>query len=61
MYADLQIADLVEFNRLKTRIGKRQRIPGCRVTDPEMVFGVSAFPHAEERISGLASDPPANP
>ena len=47
----------MKFNGLKTRIGNRQRIPGCRVTGPEMVFGASAFPHTEEKISGLTSDP----
>ena len=60
-YGDFQIADLIKFNGLKTRIGKRQRNPGCRVTRPEMVFGVSAFPHAEEKISVLTSDPATNP
>jgi hypothetical protein len=60
-YGDFQIADLIKFNGLKTRIANRQRIPGCRVTGPEMVFGVSAFPHAEEKISGLTSDPATNP
>ena len=58
---DFQIADLIKFNGLKTRIGKRQRNPGCRVTRPEMVFGVSVFPHAEEKISVFTSDPATNP
>jgi hypothetical protein len=60
-YGDFQIADPIKFNGLETRIASRQRIPGCRVTGPEMVFGVSAFPHAEEKISGLTSDPATNP
>jgi hypothetical protein len=60
-YGDFQIADLVKFNGLKTRIGKRQRVPGCPVTRPEMVFGVSAFSHAEKKIAVLTSDPATNP
>lgn len=54
--SDFQIADLIKFNGLKTRIGNRQRIPGYRVTGPEMVLGVSAFPYANEKFSGLTSD-----
>jgi hypothetical protein len=54
--ADLQITDLIKFNRFKTRIGNRQRIPGYRITDSESVFGVSAFPYANEKFSDLTSD-----
>ncbi len=54
--SDFQIADLIEFNRLKPRISNRQRITGHGVTCPEMVFGVSALPHAKEKFSGLGSD-----
>lgn len=54
--SDLQIADLIKFNGLKTWIGKRQRIPRYGVTSPEIVFGVSAFPHADEKFSGLNSN-----
>ena len=49
--ADFQVADLIEFNRLKPRISDWQRITGHDVPDPEMVFGVSALPHAEEKLS----------
>jgi len=55
-YSDFQIADLIKFNGLETRIGHRQRIPGYSVTGPEMVFGVSAFPNSDEKFSGLTSD-----
>jgi hypothetical protein len=60
-YGNFQIADLVKFNGLKTRLGKRQRIPGCPVTCPEVVFGVSAFTDTEEKITLLISDPATNP
>ena len=41
---DLQIADLIKLNGLKTRIGNRQRIAGYSIAGSEIVFGVSAFP-----------------
>jgi hypothetical protein len=53
---DFQIADLIEFNRLKPRICNWQRITGQSVPGSEMVFGVSALPHAEEKLPGLSSD-----
>jgi hypothetical protein len=53
--SDFQIADLIEFTRLKPRISNRQRITRHGVTCPEMVFGVSALPHAKEKFSGLGS------
>jgi hypothetical protein len=59
-YPDLQIADLIEFNRLKPRISNWQRITGHGVPGPEMVFGVSALPHAEEKFSSLSSDAAAH-
>jgi hypothetical protein len=59
-FGHFHIADLVKFNGLKRRIGKRQRIPGCRVTCPEMSFGVSAFPHTEKKIAALTSNPATN-
>lgn len=59
--SDFQIADLIKFNGLKTRIGNRQRIPGYRITGPEMVLGVSAFTYADEKFSGLTSDIAAYP
>jgi hypothetical protein len=57
---DFQIADLIKFNGLKTRIGNRQPIPGYRVTGPEVMFSVSAFSHADEEFSGLTSDTASN-
>ena len=54
--SDFQIADLIKFNGLKTRIGHWHRITGYGVTGLEMVFGVSTFPHADEKFSGLTSD-----
>lgn len=54
--SDFQIADLIKLNGLKTRIGNRQCTTGYSVADPEMVFGVSAFSHADEKFSGLTSD-----
>ena len=59
--ADLQIADLIKFNRLKTRISNRQRIPRHLITNSELVFGVSTFPYADEKFSGLTSDITAYP
>ena len=59
--SDFQIADLIKLNSLKTRIGNRQRIRGYRVTGPEMVLSVSAFPYADEKFSGLTSDTAAYP
>lgn len=55
-FSDFQVANLIKFNRLKTRLSNRQRIPGYRITDPELVFGVSTFPYAEQKFSGLISD-----
>jgi hypothetical protein len=60
-YSDLQIADLIKLNRLKTRIGNRQRAPRDRITGPEMMFGVGTSPHADEKFSGLISDVAAYP
>jgi hypothetical protein len=54
--SDFQIADLIEFNRLKPRISNWQRITGHGVPCPEMLFGVSALPYAEKKLSGLSSD-----
>ena len=54
--SDFQIADLIEFNRLKPRISNRQRITGHGVPCPEMVFGVSALPYAEKKFSGFSPD-----
>jgi hypothetical protein len=34
-------------------MGNRQRIPGYGVTGPKLVFSVSAFPHANEKFSGV--------
>src|ERR1700682_5260894 len=61
MCSDLQIADLIKFNGLQTRIGNRQRIPGHGVTGSEMVFGVCALAHAQDEFSGLTSDVAAYP
>ncbi len=44
---DFQIADLIKFNGLETRIGNGQRITACGVTGPELVFGVSAFANTQ--------------
>ena len=55
-YADFQIADFIEFNRLEPRINHWQRITGYGVSGPELVFGVSALPDAEEKFSGRSSD-----
>ena len=57
----LQIADLVELNGLKTRIGNRERFARHIVTDLELVFGVSAFSHADEKLPSLASDAAPHP
>jgi len=56
-----QIADLIKLNGLKTRIGNRQRIAGYCISGLEIVFGVSAFPHANEKFSGLKSNITAHP
>ena len=58
---DFQIANLIKLNGLKARIGNRQRITGYRVPDLEMVFGVSAFAHTDEKLSGFTSDTAAYP
>ena len=46
---------------LKTWIGNRQRIAADGVAPIELVFGVSAFPHADEKFSGLKSNNTAHP
>src|SRR6516162_3788580 len=52
-YSIFQIADLVERNGLQTRIGNRQCFAGDGITHLELVFGVRAFPHANEKFSDL--------
>src|SRR5260370_19142136 len=52
-YSNFQIADLVELNDLETRIGNRQCFAGDASTHLELVFGLRAFPHANEKFSGL--------
>ena len=51
-----QIRDLVELNRLQTRIGDRQRRTGYCVAGLEMVFGVSAFAHTNKEFSPFTAD-----
>jgi hypothetical protein len=58
---DFQATDLIKLNSLKTWVGNRQRFTGDGVTRLELVFGVSAFPHANKKFSGLASDVAAHP
>jgi hypothetical protein len=55
-FCNFQVADLIELNGLKTRISNRLRIPGYRITGPEMMLGVSAFPYANEKFSDFISD-----
>src|SRR5262249_4216282 len=50
---DSKIADLIEFNRLKTRIGNRQRIARHRIANPEMVFWREHLPLRRREIPGL--------
>src|ERR1039458_3583785 len=54
-YSDFQAADPVELNGLETWVGNRQRFAGDDVTHLELVFGVGAFPHANEEFSGLTA------
>jgi hypothetical protein len=61
VYGDFQIAHLVKFNGLQTRVCNRQCISGYQITGSEIVFGVSAFPYANEKLSGLTCDPAAYP
>ena len=58
---DLQIANLIQFNCLKTRIRHRQPISGYRVATPEMVFGVCTFPHTDEKFSLVLADVTPDP
>src|SRR5215468_6496315 len=44
---------LVELNGLQTRIGNRQCFAGDGITHLELVFGVRAFPNANEKFSDL--------
>lgn len=59
-YSDFQAADLVELNGLETWVGNRQRFAGDDVTHLELVFGVGAFPHANEEFSGLTASAAAH-
>jgi len=56
-----QIADLVEPNGLQTRIGNRQCFAGDGITPLELVLGTPAFPHADEKFSGLTPNVAAHP
>src|SRR6516165_5529553 len=60
-YSIFQIADLVELNGLQTRIGNRQCFAGDGITHLELVFGVRAFPHANEKFSDLIANVAAHP
>ena len=60
-YSNFQIADLVELNDLETRIGNRQCFAGDGITPLELVFGTPAFPHADEKFSGLTPNVAAHP
>src|SRR5260370_25946551 len=60
-YSIFQIADLVELNGLQTRIGNRQCFAGDGITHLELVFGVRAFPHANEKFSDLTPNVAAHP
>jgi hypothetical protein len=60
-YSNFQIADLVELNDLETRIGNRQCFAGGGSTHQELVFGLRAFPHANEKFSGLTAHVAAHP
>jgi hypothetical protein len=56
-WSDLQVADLVELNRLEVRIRNRLRITRYRVPGPKVVFSVCALPYTDEKFSGFAADP----
>ncbi len=56
-----QIADLVELNGLQTRIANRKCFAGDGITHLELVFGVRAFPHANENFSDLTPNVAAHP
>ena len=56
-WSDLQVADLVELNRLEVRIRNRLRIARYRVPGPKVVFRVCALPYTDEKFSGFAADP----
>src|SRR5499425_2851864 len=60
-YSIFQIADLVELNSLQTRIGNRECFAGDGITHLELVFGVRAFPHANEKFSDLTPNVAAHP
>lgn len=60
-YSNFQIADLVELNDLETRIGNRHCFAGDGSTHMELVFGLRAFPHANEKFSGLTPHVAADP
>src|SRR5882762_9419543 len=60
-YSIFQIADLVELNGLQTRIGNRKCFAGDGITHLELVFGVRAFPHANEKFSDLTPNVAAHP
>jgi len=60
-FTDFQIAGLIKFGGLETRIGYWQGITGYGVTGPEVVFGVSAFANTEQKFSVFSFDPAAHP
>jgi len=52
-HSGLQIADLAALDGFQTRVGNPRRINGHSVTNPELVFGVSAFTQADKKFSRL--------
>jgi hypothetical protein len=60
-FGEPQAADLIKLNSLKPRISNWQGFTGYDVTGSELMFGVSAFPHADEKLSDLASDVAPHP
>jgi hypothetical protein len=60
-YSIFQIADLVELNGLQTRIGNRRCFAGDGITHLELVFGVRAFRHANEKFSDLTPNVATHP
>jgi hypothetical protein len=55
-WPNLQLADLVEFNRFKSRVLRRQRFTRYRVPGPKLVFSVRRLPYSDQKISRFTAD-----
>jgi hypothetical protein len=60
-WPDFQLADLVKFNRLQTRVRNRQRLTRDGGTGLELVFGMRALTHPDQKFASVISNRATHP